>query len=339
MSLSIRTPTKKSLARVSSLGSSFASCFGASAPVSPRRVDADVSLAGQAGVSYRKLGFDEDEEEEEYIGATDQEEDASEDEHENALEGQRLEGPPRKLGSHSSSKEKAKQGLHCASEEGDESARERKGVLKLGKQLTMREKARMWMFYASETSNKGGCYESEEESDGYARERKDDENSRERKGAMQLDKQCSMREKSRMEVCYASEAPKKVGYAASEEEAEEYARERKGGKQCTVMREKEEKGVNIETGSPRRGPPLSRKASFGAKVREACVQVLETARRSSPHLSELFVGNQLLMQVTSSSFSARHAKNMAPSAGLVVTGDPSISVMSPPPHSTSSAFF
>lgn len=58
------------------------------------------------------------------------------------------------------------------------------------------------------------------------------------------------------------------------------------------------------------------KARIGSKVKEACGQVLDAAKKSTPHLSELFVGNQLLMQVTSTSL-VRQGSSVAPSAGFV----------------------
>ncbi|MCO5601912.1 hypothetical protein L7F22_056038 [Adiantum nelumboides] len=60
--------------------------------------------------------------------------------------------------------------------------------------------------------------------------------------------------------------------------------------------------------------------SFAAKVRLACEQMLESAKKSSPHLSELFVGTQLLMKVTSTA-SARPPSSthhsLSPSPGFV----------------------
>lgn len=57
--------------------------------------------------------------------------------------------------------------------------------------------------------------------------------------------------------------------------------------------------------------------SLASKVKGACEQVLDAAKKGSPHINELFVGNQLfLMQVTSSSLSRRSSK-LSPSAGLL----------------------
>lgn len=353
------------------MGSSFTSCFGASTPISPRRTGGHGLLGGQACVNYKKLGFDEDEDEDEgtytiYKTTQLQEEEELEKEYEHVS--QRGQGPFLQHGKQSTLKEEAKKGMqYCASEGEEQYARERKTVMKLGTQWTMREKARMEVYYASELP-KEEPYASEQDSgDEYVRERKgilrlgkrwskrekdgisyapetpkkqehynasDQEEARvyvrERKGLMKLGKLWTMREKARMGVYNASETPKEEEeHNESEGEIDDYGRERKGemqyGKQWS-MREKEE----FYGGSPRR-------ESLSRRVREACVQVFESARRSSPHMSELFVGNQLLMQVTSSSFNARRAKNVAPSAGfLVAAGDPPLSVMSPPGSSSSS---
>ncbi|MCO5547843.1 hypothetical protein L7F22_001295 [Adiantum nelumboides] len=79
------------------------------------------------------------------------------------------------------------------------------------------------------------------------------------------------------------------------------------------------------------------RASFGTRMREVCVQMLETARRGSPHLSELFMGNQLLMQVTtSSSFNSRHGAKraaMAPMYGFHVFSNEPVNMVASPTHS------
>lgn len=58
------------------------------------------------------------------------------------------------------------------------------------------------------------------------------------------------------------------------------------------------------------------KGGLGSRMKGACGQVLDVARKSRPHLNQLFVGNQLLTHVTSSSL-ARSEKAMKPSTGFV----------------------
>ncbi|KAI5083197.1 hypothetical protein GOP47_0002940 [Adiantum capillus-veneris] len=57
--------------------------------------------------------------------------------------------------------------------------------------------------------------------------------------------------------------------------------------------------------------------SFGAKVRLACEQMLESAKKSSPHLSELFVGTALLLKVTSTARPPCNQHSLSPSPGFV----------------------
>lgn len=59
------------------------------------------------------------------------------------------------------------------------------------------------------------------------------------------------------------------------------------------------------------------KGSLRSRVMGACGQVLNVARKGRPHINELFVGNQLLMQVTASSLLSRHSKSIKPSNGLL----------------------
>lgn len=85
-----------------------------------------------------------------------------------------------------------------------------------------------------------------------------------------------------------------------------------GGKQPTSTQKKH---------STRRRP-VSIKCVVGnareclrARAKEACEQVLEVAKRGTPHFNELFVGNKLLMQVTPS-YLFSLSSPMVPSSGL-----------------------
>lgn len=304
MSLS-RTPSQKPATKVTS----FASCFGATVPVSPRREGGQASLAGHAGINYRRLRLDDFENEDHCCyGArgTEYQEQAYSEKLYNQHSRQ-VRAITMKLGKHAVSKERPAMSSETVyvSEGEQEMARVGStGVLKWGKQRVRREKSESRGRYsASETSKKEIMCESEGEIYKHGRQRK-----HAIEGAT--------RKKEEMEVdAKTGELMSKTG------------------------RSKREKAVKEEAFTEVGDSP--RRASFGSKMREACAQVLETARRGSPHLSELFVGNQLLMRVTASSFTSRNAKSMAPSYGFhVFTADPaSISVMvSSPAHSSSSAF-
>ncbi|KAH7430037.1 hypothetical protein KP509_09G080000 [Ceratopteris richardii] len=65
---------------------------------------------------------------------------------------------------------------------------------------------------------------------------------------------------------------------------------------------------------------VSENPGFRAKVKIACEQMMEAAKKSSPHLSELFVGTQLLMNVTSTTPSRGSPcphHSLSPSSGFV----------------------
>ncbi|KAI5060764.1 hypothetical protein GOP47_0025184 [Adiantum capillus-veneris] len=270
---SYRKPShkKNGASRIPSSGPapSFASCFGATVPISPPRTSSGqrVSLAG---VNYRRLGLDDFE-------------------HEEQLYSQRLSNEQ-----------------HVG--------RGGRGSIKLGKQYSS-FKEKMSCKIGSER-----VYVSEGEQE------------TERKGrSRQASKQ------------------RETWKAASETGEYNYDKGSKGRDvdqtlkvklQGRKTKEKEQEG-ELATAAAAESP---RRASFGTRMREACVQMLETAKRGSPHLSELFVGNQLLMQVTSSSsFNSRRARGsctMAPSYGLHVFSNqypslPAVNILSSPARSSS----
>ncbi|MCO5572649.1 hypothetical protein L7F22_026407 [Adiantum nelumboides] len=237
---------------------SFASCFGATAPVSPPRASGQALLAGQAGVSYRRLVLDDFEVEEGRSGPATREK------------------------------------MCCNQEFGGGAA-----IMKLGKHSSFKERScrRSEIVYVSE---------GEQDQLGRRGSRM--------KGGLKLGKQ-----RDKAEIMDVSVTMGQL-------------RMRKGSN-------KEQAVTPGEAGGAAESP---RRASFGARMREVCVQMLETARRGSPHLSELFVGNQLLMQVTaSSSFNSRHGARrtaMAPSYGFhVFSNEPVNMVASPARSSTASA--
>lgn len=67
------------------------------------------------------------------------------------------------------------------------------------------------------------------------------------------------------------------------------------------------------------------KGGLGEKVKEACEQVLEVAKKSTPHISELFVGSQLFMQVTPANFGPKPCKQtFSPSVGFLHMAAPNM---------------
>ncbi|MCO5572179.1 hypothetical protein L7F22_025930 [Adiantum nelumboides] len=256
---SCRKPTHKPVTRMPSSSPSFASCFGATAPVSPPQASGQALLAGQAGVSYRRLGpddFEVDEGSSGYVAAA----------REQMCYNQHFGGG---------------------------------AIMKVGKQSSIKERScrRSEIVYVSE---------GEQDQLGRRGSRM--------KGGLKLGKQ-----RDKAEVMDVSVTMGQL-------------RVRKGSNKEQAITPGEAPGRAAE--SPRR-------ASFGTRMREVCVQMLETARRGSPHLSELFVGNQLLMQVTASSrVNSRYARRtaMAPSCSFhVFSNEPVNMVASPARSSTASA--
>lgn len=114
-----------------------------------------------------------------------------------------------------------------------------------------------------------------------------------------------------MDVCY-----KKLGFEDEEEETSEEKEEKLKGGAVLKLGKSPVQGKARGTAFAGFRRDSFPKARIGSKVKEACGQVLDAAKKSTPHLSELFVGNQLFMQVTSTSL-VRQGSSVAPSAGFV----------------------
>lgn len=338
------------------MGSSFASCFGAGAPISPRRMGGRGLLGGQVYVNYHRLGLDElDENDYTCTYEKPAQEDEGEEEAKAVCESVEQRRERSLLQSRRQSLSSEQGGRHYASEGEEYHRRESETEnVKLGKQRSKREKAEMQTYPASETPSKvEEPSASEEAGEGCVRERK---------GTRKLAKLWS---KGRKNIIYAADTAEKqeerhhgTGEEEAEGEAAGYcAKERNGPlnlvKLCSMRRasastasaekideygrQQFEDLRHLRGGEKEEGAMTPRRESLSRKVKEACLQVLESARRSSPHLSELFVGNQLLMQVTSTAFVARRStRDVQPSTGFPVAGDSAVSTVSPPCSSSSS---